>query len=256
MTVKYRNWVTEGINGANLPACAEALISGGKTTAVRTLSDVLELKPLLEDIGAMHQMKIYYRALKGDEQLVWSLMQTQYWLLQRRLSQHKEAFIENSVEFLSDRSLLGDIAFDWTLLKGGRLTNAQFNGIVKRVLEEVDGLVKDNIFYRKVFWLDVSPEVAYDRIHLRGIEHEDEVPLSYLQLLYEGYEKTVLPILDAMGILVRIDWNENKDLVTEEGLNYLKERPQALIDKLKEGPRIWRPQEMPKEIYSKILVPE
>ncbi len=72
-----------------------------------------------------------------------------------------------------------------------------------------------------MIYLRVEPEVAYERIKMRGRGAEEGLPLEYLKSLFVGYEGFIAEIKQFVPVLT-IDWSEFRS--TDEVVTLLNEQ--------------------------------
>jgi len=130
----------------------------------------------------------------------------QQWTLFTRVQSLKEAYVAAgpSVKYIFvERSLFGDEAFARMLHKDGKIGDAWFAAYkqLQTWLREWMPSLRPNL----VLYLDVPPEIAYERMRARDRLEESSVSLAYEQRLVETTVE-ILKEAEACGThIVRLD---------------------------------------------------
>jgi deoxyadenosine kinase len=177
------------------------LIGAGKTT-------------LAQKVAARLQAKLYLEKVEDREllQLFYSDMNTYAFALQIDLMANRLAEQHNITwsgkGAVQDRSFYEDLAFARTLTELGHMTPKQL-----QVYEHLFDVVTRTIQHPTcIIHLEVTPEVAFQRIQKRGRESEKGITLDYLRILNNNYAD-ILNMVSRSVKVVAIDWNEFKNEV-------------------------------------------
>lgn len=132
----------------------------------------------------------------------------QMFMLCQRYEQHRlaveQAWGAHGTIVVQDRPIYGDTVFATTAMERGFMTPEEYDLYVDVYRNMSRDVMPPDIF----IFLDVSPEECYDRMAARGRTQESEVPLDYLQQLYDNYQK-LLSEMRRRGVRVlTIDWRE------------------------------------------------
>jgi deoxyadenosine/deoxycytidine kinase len=109
---------------------------------------------------------------------------------------------------IMDRGIYEDIIFAKMLRDSGKMIEYDFDtycGIFSSMCNYLHRL--DLIIY-----LDVTPEIALDRVRLRGRECEKGIDLAYLTALRTGYEDWMSSEICEKIPVLRLDWNTFKSM--------------------------------------------
>ena len=132
----------------------------------------------------------------------------QMFMLCQRYEQHRlaveQAWGAHGKIVVQDRPIYGDTVFATTAMERGFMTPEEYHLYVDVYRNMSRDVMPPDIFV----FLDVSPEECYERMAARGRSQESEVPLDYLQQLYDNYQK-LLSEMRRRGVRVlTIDWRE------------------------------------------------
>ena len=189
----------------------DGIIGAGKTTAVIEIGNALNLQifqePLNEDL-----LKIYY-----EDQKLWGFS-FQIDMLNKRFAVQLEAAYatQHRKGSVIDRALPGDWVFAQMLMKDKKIHPINWEIYENAYNQFIHSLMPPNLF----IFLDVTPEVAYQRIKARNraAEVNSLLPLSYLYRLHSEYQTLISELASGqhpwnMEILI-IDWNEDWQSLT------------------------------------------
>ncbi len=186
----------------------DGIIGAGKTTVAKEIGNLLNLhvfqEPLNEEL-----LKIYY-----EDQTTWGFS-FQIDMLNKRFAIQSEAArtINHQQGAVIDRALPGDRVFTQMLMKDKKI-----NPINWKIYEYAYNMFIQTIHPPNLLiFLDVSPEVAFQRIKDRNREAEQDslLPLSYLHRLHSEYQILLNEVLSGIHPWSSqievwfIDWNED-----------------------------------------------
>jgi len=187
------------------------LIGCGKSTLTKKLSEKMGYKPVYEPVKSNPYLDDFYEFPEKYGTIM------QFFLLTKRFKQQQEMIWNiNSEEiqgFISDRSIQEDTLFANLLFKSGTMSKRDYDTYIEHF-----NVMKRFLVYPDIFlFLDVKPEVAYERLKKRNRKCESEVPLEYLQALDAEYRDFVEE-MSQYTTVVRIDYNEFKtvDYIIDE----------------------------------------
>jgi len=126
----------------------------------------------------------------------------QMYLLNHRFRQHQQ-MVWSSKNTVQDRTIYEDVIFAKMLMESDLMSELDFRVYVDTFQNMSNFLHRPDI----IIFLDVKPEVAFERIHGRNRDCETGITLKYLQDLREGYEEWLTDISDRIPV-IRVDWNE------------------------------------------------
>jgi deoxyadenosine/deoxycytidine kinase len=186
----------------------EGIIGAGKTTLTHTLAERLRLRPLLEPVETNPYLERFYKDPKR-----WAFA-LQVELLHRRYAMQKLAAYEATSEggyagAVLDRGLPGDRVFCRQHVLAGNIDELEWQTYERAYDNMVCSLMPPSL----LVFLDVTPEVALERIKQRRRVCEGSISLDYLRGLQRGYYDLLVEIEAgdhawSRGIQVaRIPWN-------------------------------------------------
>ena len=167
------------------------MIGAGKTTLTDLIADRMEFTPLYEDVDNSPILPLFYTASdeEKEEKRYSFLLQLDF--LNSRFSKVKEALITNDA--VMDRSIYEDEHFARVLNKRGEISDLEFDiyqKLLHNMLEELQELPKKSPDL--LVYLDISFELALDRIGMRGREFEQDDSLrEYYYDLWSSYDHWV-----------------------------------------------------------------
>jgi deoxyadenosine kinase len=196
------------------------IIGAGKSTLTSQLSKELGFEMIEEPVKENPYLPLFY-----EDMLKYGFTM-QIFLLGKRFEQH-QGMIWGRHSAIQDRTIWEDVIFAKMLHEAGNMTDLDFN-TYQTLFESMTNFLRrlDIIVY-----LDVSPETALKRIHLRGRECEKSIPLEYLKALKKGYEDWLTHMEKEMTV-IRIPWDEFKttEYVIEQ-IQAAMRRPLPIIPK-------------------------
>jgi deoxyadenosine/deoxycytidine kinase len=180
-------------------------IGVGKSTLTTDLAQALNFEAILEEVDGNPYLEKFYHDMKGYGTMM------QVWLLNHRFRQHREFVTRISLGkirgVVQDRTIWEDTIF-------ARMLNQHPDKIISDIdyntyLDLFDNMVlRELVFPQLLIYLDVRPEMAFQRIHARGRVMEQTITLDYLRALKENYEAFINEMQDAGVRILRIDWKE------------------------------------------------
>ena len=193
--------------------CLEAIIGAGKTTLGEELGKVLGIPVYHEPVLGNPFLEEFYKDPKR-----WAFPM-QMFLMGERFRIHEEAQIValNGKGSIVDRSIVGDRAYAKLHTREGNIDEKSWNYIYDRWFDYMLGRIR---VPQVIFFLDVEPTIALDRIKERGRKAEAGIDLSYLKKLQREYYDLFSEIESGQhawsrGMLVkRWQWNVDHQDIT------------------------------------------
>jgi deoxyadenosine/deoxycytidine kinase len=176
------------------------LIGAGKTTLAAKIAEKLNLPLYREKVEDNPCLAEFY------ENPVANAFTLQISLLAQRLGDQNQ-IAWNTKGAVQDRSLYEDLAFCKMLLKGGYMTQRQYDVYLELFNKVVWQLPKPDI----IIHLVTPPERCMERIVQRNRGIESGITLEYLQNLNNVYEE-FLDEIHTKLFVVTLDWSEFKDV--------------------------------------------
>jgi deoxyadenosine/deoxycytidine kinase len=160
----------------------------------------------------------------GDEHVEFpTAFSMQIFLLSERFDLHQR-IVWSGKNYIQDRGIYEDLIFGKMLADSGKMGQLEY-GTYRAIFHRMT-----NFLHRPdlIIYLDVKPEVAVRRMHIRGRECEKDVSLEYLTALCAGYENWLKTEVEGFIPLHRVDWNDDslKDGVIDE------EKMKGIIDRI------------------------
>lgn len=186
----------------------EGIIGAGKSTLTRALADELKLRAIMEPVKTNPYLELFY-----DDQKRWAFP-LQIELMGRRYALQQLAAYEALSEggyrgAILDRGLPGDRVFARMHMLAGNISELEF-ATYERWFDIMTSSLRVPSL---VVFLDVTPEVALERIRGRGRKAEKDIPIEYLRDLRKGYLDLLIEIESGqhawsagMGVK-RVAWN-------------------------------------------------
>jgi deoxyadenosine/deoxycytidine kinase len=178
-------------------------IGVGKSTLTMDLARALNFEAILEEVDGNPYLDAFYKDMKGYGTMM------QVWLLNHRFRQHREFVTRISLGrirgVVQDRTIWEDTIF-------ARMLNAHPDKIISDLdyntyLDLFDNMVlRELVFPQLLIYLDVNPEVAMQRIHMRGRVMEQTITLEYLKALRQNYEQFISEMEHAGVRILRLNW--------------------------------------------------
>ena len=179
-----------------LVVAIEGLIGAGKSTLTNNLCQLCGYTAFNEPVESNPFLVDYY-----DDPTRWAYAM-QVNLLWERFRMFQEATYRalRGELCIADRSIYGDAAFALVQYKDKYFTDKEFKSY-KTMHETIQPLLP---YCDLVIWLELSPEDTLERIKKRSRTCESNIPIEYLQDLYEAYQ-SILKSLEGKCKIVRID---------------------------------------------------
>ena len=186
----------------------EGIIGSGKSTLTKAVADRLRLRPLYEPVDDNPLLAKFYNDPKKYA------FPMQMLLMARRYAMQQLAAWEavHGTDFkgaVVDRGLPGDRVFCKLHIAAGNIEPEFWD-----VYETFYKIMSLNLPTPSVLvFLDVEPEIAFERMQKRARAAENGVPLEYLRKLRRGYLDLMVEIESgqhawARGMrVIRIPWN-------------------------------------------------
>jgi deoxyadenosine/deoxycytidine kinase len=202
----------------------EGIIAAGKSTLTEQLSQALDLRPIKEPVESNPYLERFYK-----EPGRWAFpMQIE--LLHRRFSMQKLAAYEATSAggfkgAILDRGMPGDRVFAHMHMLAGNMDELEWQTYERCYDIMTCSLIPPSL----LIFLDVEPEVAWERLKARGRKAEDGVPLQYLKDLRRGYLDLMVQIESgghawSRGMeVMRLPWNVDHQ-PTDALVNELKHK--------------------------------
>jgi deoxyadenosine/deoxycytidine kinase len=217
------------------PLCwLEGIISSGKTTACVEICSRLNFLAIQEPADTDGFMKALLEKFYTD-QPKWAFP-IQIFFLMRRYAMHQIGAWNTTpgtpyAGAMIDRCYAGDATFASMHVVKGNIDPDMF----RIYRESVTIMSRSLLPPTTLFFLDVEPEVAYERMQRRRRACEAVVPLDYLKRLRDAYEVLlvqaetgeILPWSHAIKV-IRLDWN--KDIVGREAWDEVARRFATILD--------------------------
>lgn len=173
------------------------VISSGKTTLTRNLSEYLGFTPVYEPVDDNPYLSSFYKDMKTYG------FAMQVYLLSRRFELHQQ-IIWNNKGVIQDRSIYEDFIFAKMLYESGNISELDFQNYISLSHIMTSFLRTPDL----IVYLDVKPEVAMERLKERSRESEKEIPLAYLQDLERGYKDWLTSQLPVNSLKMVVDYNQ------------------------------------------------
>ncbi len=202
-----------------LVVCVEGLIGAGKSTLLEALPHQPEnLKVLKEPVEQFQQtpsghnlLEMLYRDMKRNTFIVQTYMNhilSNQWTKQLATCKPTDVLV-------SERCLYSPCVFSLNFRDMGCLNAPQYDFLEKQVEKSIDALGMKTYGADKLFFLDVLPEVCFQRIITRGRKEEkSQCELSYLIGLYKR-------MWDFVEDFIRVKGSSNVNIVTTTDPNAL-----------------------------------
>ena len=178
------------------------MIGAGKTTLTDLIADRMEFTPLYEEVDNSPILPLFYTASDEEKEAKRYSFLLQLDFLNGRFSKIKEALITNDA--VMDRSIYEDEHFARVLNKRGEISDLEFDiyqKLLHNMLEELQELPKKSPDL--LVYLDISFELALERIGMRGREFEQDDSLrEYYHDLWSSYDHWVKEEYNQSEILI------------------------------------------------------
>ncbi len=224
-----------------LPLTFEGNIASGKSSLVRSISGHYNLEMIMEDVESNPFLHLFYQALANpkNEEYRRAFMDMQVWLLGTRTTQKRAYSHFCGQYYVSDRDMLGDLAF-WGLLKeAGNISQKEYDWL-KNAITWTHGRLSGDQLYKSVIWLETSPESCFERKNKRARSEEDMVPQQYFRDLDRAYKQYVWPEWISRKVdfyVVNWDCDRESELVEVAKNHFMfKEVPVEIKEIITKGP--------------------
>ena len=170
------------------------IIGVGKSTLAQTLSERLGASLYQEPVKDNPYLDDFYKDMGAYA------FQMQVFLLYNRFDQTLDISRESGI-VVQDRSIYEDQIFASLLHDKKLISDRDYDTYVA----SFNILISQVSYPSLILYLDVNPELAFQRIHTRGRACEKEISLGYLQDLHRRYEKWLEELPSEVKI-IRLDW--------------------------------------------------
>lgn len=161
----------------------DGIIGAGKTELIRALAQKTGWASYFEPVKENPYLENFYKVISGKKPNEGEPIMMQIFLLNRRFADHRK-IIANGGNSLQDRTIWGDNIFARNLYKAGFISELDY----QTYLNLFDNMQRDLVAPTMVLYLDVSPEVARQRIAQRDRSVEHDIDLEYLRNLAQAYD--------------------------------------------------------------------
>ena len=221
----------------------EGVIGAGKTTFSKELAHAINgewLREPDEENGNPYLQLFYNDPKRWAFTMQMHLLNTRY-----RMHMHAQWYtLQQKKNIVLDRSYFGDTAFAKLQIKGGTMTEAEFDTYAMSYQNMTSSVLLPQV----CVYLDIEPSVAQDRVNKRmeiqtGRKCEKSIDLSYLENL-KVEEEEVIENLQKSGVyIIKLDWNDEKSATD------IKEAAKQVADKIAS----YRPNNMFSNCYARIM---
>ena len=171
------------------------MIGAGKSTLATALAEHLDIDVYYEPVEDNEYLEDFYCDTRRYS------FAMQIYLLNRRFQQHQE-IIWRGRSAVQDRTIYEDSIFARMLAESGLMDERDYRTYSELFRHMSNFMCKPNV----IVYLDVSPELSFERIRRRGRQVEEGISLEYLSALYEGYEAFVADISRVIPV-IRVDYD-------------------------------------------------
>ncbi len=178
-------------------------IGVGKSTLTTELAKALNFEAILEEVDGNPYLEKFYEDMKTYGTMM------QVWLLNHRFRQHREFVARISLGkirgVVQDRTIWEDTIF-------ARMLNNHPDKIISDMdyntyLDLFDNMVlRELMFPQLMIFLDCRPEVAIERIKMRGRSMERTIDIDYLRALQDNYYQFIEEMERAGVRVLRLNW--------------------------------------------------
>ena len=170
------------------------MIGAGKSTLATTLGEHLGIEVYYEPVDDNEYLADFYRETRRYA------FAMQIYLLNRRFQQHQE-IIWRGGSAVQDRTIYEDAVFAKMLAESDLMDERDYRTYLELFRHMSNFMCRPNV----IVYLDVPPQVSFDRIQSRGRDIEGGISLEYLKALYQGYEEFVEDISRTTPV-IRVDY--------------------------------------------------
>lgn len=183
------------------------IVGAGKTTLVAALAGEMGWDPVYEPASTNPYLGLFYGDMKTYS------FPMQMYLLGKRFRQH-QSMVWSDRPTIQDRTIYEDVIFAKMLWEGKLISELDFQ-TYRDIFQSMT-----NFLHRPdlIIHLDVSPEVALERVKLRGRECESTMTLDYLRSLRAGYEDWLDNGLYGRIPVIRLLWDHPRQTSEIAGL--------------------------------------
>jgi deoxyadenosine kinase len=158
------------------------VIGVGKTSLTGLLAKDLEYEAVYEPVETNPYLEDFYKDMAR-----WTFPM-QLFLLAKRFQLHQEVIWNPAHQkgggVVQDRTIYEDVVFAKMHHDDGIMAGRDWDTYISHF-----NIMRRYLVYPDViFYLQIQPEVAMERIRSRGRDAEREISLDYLRKLHEGYE--------------------------------------------------------------------
>jgi deoxyadenosine kinase len=173
------------------------IIGVGKTPLTTKLAKLFNVSAEYEPVKENIYLEDFYKNMSKYA------FPMQIFLLNKRFQQHQNIVWSNKSAF-QDRTIYEDVIFAKMLAESKIMDERDFT-TYKETFQNMN-----NFLHRPdmIIYLDCEPEIAFERIKLRGRGCETTVSLSYLKDLKKGYEDWLENVISKKVPVLRIDYNK------------------------------------------------
>jgi deoxyadenosine/deoxycytidine kinase len=179
----------------NLIIGVSGIIAAGKTTICQHLAEAFDATVYSEPVAENPYLERFY-----DDPVKYSFPM-QIFMFNHRVKQHNRMTWATG-NAIQDRTLQEDQIFALVTNRLGLMDELDFQNYC-----DIVETMKNSINFQRpdvIVFLDVSPEIALQRINHRNRECERSIGLDYLQALQKGYEEW----LETVEVpVLRIPWD-------------------------------------------------
>lgn len=190
---------TQVFSSRNTLLGISGLIGVGKSTLTKELGKNLGYTTYFEPVKENIFLERFYKNMKKYS------FPMQMYLLNKRFEQHQK-MVWTKENAIQDRTIYEDVIFAKMLYEGGYMEKDVFQTYRDTFENMTHFLHRPDM----ILYLDVTPEIALQRIKKRSRDCETTITLEYLQALQKGYEEWIQDIHPRIPV-IRIDWNTFKD---------------------------------------------
>ena len=171
------------------------MIGAGKTTLAEALAKHLGVPVYYEPVKENKYLVDFYNDVKRYS------FPLQVYLLNARFQQ-QQSIVWSGKGGVQDRTIYEDAVFAKMLMRLGLMEERDYETYNSLFSNMSSFMRRPNM----IVFLDVTPEVSYQRIQQRKRECEAGVTLEYLAHLHAAYKDFITDISKAIPV-VRVEWN-------------------------------------------------
>lgn len=199
-----------------LVVAIEGIIGVGKSTLSNNLGTVCGCTVFNEPVESNPFLEDYYR---DPNRWAYAMQVNLLWERFRMFQEAHYRALRGEL-CVGDRSIYGDAAFALVQYHDKYFTEKEFRSY-KTMHETVQPMLP---YPDLLIWLELSPEGAFERIKHRSRECESNIPMEYLNNLYDAYQ-SILKSLEGKCKIVKVDARQEAVSVLYEVMKIIsKER--------------------------------